>query len=64
MDGQELTRRMKEALELVIGPVSVEIGDETTFTQQLGMDYLDLIEYEMELEDAFGISVEHEPDIE
>ena len=64
MDGQELTRRMKEALESVIGTVSIKIEDHTTFMQQLGMDYLDLIEYEMELEEVFGITVETEPDIE
>lgn len=63
MDGQELTRRMREALESVIGTISIEISDETTFTQQLDMDYLDLIEYEMDIEEEFGIIVYNEPDI-
>ena len=61
MDGQELTRRMKEALESVIGTVSVEIGDGTTFMQQLGMDYLDLYEYEMAIEEEFGVRFDEEP---
>lgn len=63
MDGRELTRRMKEALTASFGTVSVEIEDHTTFRQQLGMDYLDLIEYEMEIEEEFGIIVYNEPDI-
>lgn len=61
MDAEKLTKQMKEALESVIGPIGVEISDETTFTQQLGMDYLDLYEYEMELEDRLGIRFDEEP---
>lgn len=57
MDGQELTRRMKEALESVIGIINIEITDQTAFEQQLGMDYLDMIEYEMTLEEEFGIDM-------
>ena len=60
MDGQELTRRMREALESVIGTISIEINDGTTFEQQLGMDYLDLYEYEMTLEEEFNIDIENE----
>lgn len=61
MDGQELTRRMREALESVIGTISIEINDGTTFEQQLGMDYLDLYEYEMTLEEEFNIRFDEEP---
>lgn len=61
MDGQELTRRMKKALEEVVGTVSVEITDETTFEQQLGMDYLDRCEYEYTLEEEFNVGIEGEP---
>lgn len=64
MDGQELTRRMKEALESVIGTVGVEICDGTTFEQQLGMDYLDIVEYEYEIEEEFDISIENEQGID
>ena len=61
MDGQELTRRMREALESVIGTISIEINDGTTFEQQLGMDHLDLYEYEMTLEEEFNIRFDEEP---
>ena len=57
MDGQELTRRMREALESVIGIFNIEITDQTAFEQQLGMDCLDMIEYEMTLEEEFGIDM-------
>lgn len=62
MDGQELTRRMKEALESFIGTVSVEITDGTTY-EQLGMDYLDEVEYEMALEEEFNIDIENEQEV-
>ncbi len=64
MDGQELTRRMREALESLIGTVSIEIGDATTFEQQLGMDYLDIYEYEMTLEEEFNIDIADEDGID
>ena len=64
MDGQELTRRMREALESVIGTINIEINDGTTFEQQLGMDYLDLYEYEMTLEEEFNIDIENEQGID
>lgn len=60
MDGLELTRRMREALESVIGPVGVKLEDHTAFEQQLGMDDLDMIEYEMTLEEEFNIDIANE----
>ena len=64
MDGQELTRRMRVALESFIGTVSIEIGDATTLEQQLGMDYLDIYEYVMTLEEEFNIDIADEDGID
>ena len=61
MSDAEITRKMKDALEATIGTVGVEISDATTFEQQLGMDYLDICNYEMTIEDAFGIQIDEEP---
>lgn len=60
MSDEEIAKRMRDALEEVIGPVGVEITDATGFEQQLGMDYLDRYTYEMTLEDAFGIRIDEE----
>ena len=52
--------KMKEVIANVLNVDPEEIKPETTFTEDLGADSLDLFQIIMGLEDEFDVQIDHE----
>lgn len=57
---EQLEEKVKQAIRAVLAVREDEITPETSLTEDLGADSLDVIEISMELETVFGISFEND----
>jgi acyl carrier protein len=57
---EEVFERVKEVLTENLGVDEDQIAEDSSFTEDLDADSLDLVELIMELEDQFGIKISDE----
>lgn len=56
-EGKEMLEEIKALVAESLGADVEELTEETTFTEDLNADSLDLFEMVMELEDKFGVKI-------
>lgn len=60
MSEQDIKQKVFELVSKQLGVDIEKISDDTSFTNDLGADSLDLVELVMELEEKFGIKIPEE----
>jgi acyl carrier protein len=57
MSDQEIFERVKKVVATVSGRKEEEVTPNSSFTEDLGMDSLDVVQCVMDLEEAFSIEI-------
>ncbi|MCL6623593.1 MAG: acyl carrier protein [Fimbriimonadales bacterium] len=57
MSDQEIFERVKKVVATVAGRKEEEVTPNSSFTEDLGMDSLDVVQCVMDLEEAFSIEI-------